>query len=139
VKISSAELTTCGVAEDGRTVRLDLIDANGTAVSLHLPFTQAQAVAMTLPSLLTQALRALTGKPSSRYVFQLDNWAVEQSENSDGLLLTLATEDGFQVSFGVPAEACEGLGRTLACAPAPQADRDSDDDEASTPLSARLN
>jgi len=30
------------------------------------------------------------------------------------LLLTLATADGFQVSFGIPAEACRGLGLTLA-------------------------
>jgi hypothetical protein len=45
------------------------------------------------------------------------------------LLLTLATADGFQVSFGLPAEACRGLGLTLAGGPARLAEADADDDE----------
>jgi lipocalin len=81
----------------------------GTSVSLRLPFDQAQAVAMTLPSLLARALQSLTGSPDARYVFPLDRWFVELSRQHDGLLLTLATNEGFQVSFGIPAEACRGL------------------------------
>jgi len=112
--IRSVALTTCGVLDDGETVRLDLVDDKGAAVSLRLPFDQAQAIAMTLPSPLTRALRSLTGSPDARYVFPLDRWFVELSGQHDGLLLTLATADGFQVSFGIPAEACRGLGLTLA-------------------------
>ena len=34
---------------------------------------------MTLPSLLTRALKSLTGSPNARYVFPLDRWFVELS------------------------------------------------------------
>ena len=48
MKISS-RLTTCGVTADGETVALELVDRSDTAVSVELPFDQAEAVAMTLP------------------------------------------------------------------------------------------
>jgi hypothetical protein len=54
MNICGVELTTCGILEDGHVVRLDLVDDKGMAISLRLPFEQAQAVAMTLPSLLTR-------------------------------------------------------------------------------------
>jgi hypothetical protein len=96
-------LTTCDVLQDGHVVALNLVDDAGTAVSLQLPFDQAQAMAMTLPSLLTRALRSpAAGRP--RYVFPLDHWTIEQSKVQNGLLLTLATEGGFQVASGVPAD-----------------------------------
>ena len=129
MNICGVELTTCGILEDGHVVRLDLVDDKGMAISLRLPFEQAQAVAMTLPSLLTRALKSLTGSPNARYVFPLDRWFVELSGQGDGLLLTMATADGFQVSFGLPAEACRGLGLTLAGGPARLAEGDADDDE----------
>src|SRR5215469_13285191 len=109
MKICSVKLTTCGVTQDGHTLWLNLIDDKGADVSLQLPFDQTQAIAMTLPSLLTQALRALTGKSTARYVFPLDNWFVETSRDCDGLILTLGTEGGFQVSFGISTGACRSL------------------------------
>lgn len=136
MNICSAGLTTCRVIEGGHAVRLDFVDQRGTDVSLQLPFEQAQAVAMTLPSLLTRALRALTGKASARYVFALDRWEVEQSDDCSGLLLTLATEDGFQVSFGVPAEACRGLGLVLAANGAGHGKPNDADDQ--TPIAAPI-
>jgi hypothetical protein len=136
MKIHCAALTTCGVTENGQDVRLDFVDQRGTDVSLQLPFEQAQAIAMTLPSLLTRALRALTGKASARYVFALERWEVEQSGDCDGLLLTLATEDGFQVSFGVPAEACRGLGLVLAANGARHGEQNDADDQ--TPIAAPI-
>lgn len=113
MKICSAKLTTCDVLRDGQTVRLDLVDQSGADVSLQLPFDQAQAIAMTLPSLLTRALKSLTGSATARYVFPLDHWTAEKTNGNDDLLLTLATDDGFQVCFGIPAAACRGLGSTL--------------------------
>jgi hypothetical protein len=100
MKICSARLTTCGILQDGRSLHLDFVDDKGADVSLELPFDQAQAIAMTLPSLLTRALQAVTGETSSRYVFPLYSWTVEKSNDCDGLLLTLATANGFHVSFG---------------------------------------
>lgn len=137
MKICSARLTTCGILQDGHSLHLDLVDDKGADVSLELPFDQAQAVAMTLPSLLTRALQVVTGKTSSRYVFPLDNWTVEQSNDCNGLLLTLATADGFQVSFGIPAEVCKGLGVLLATGS--PARTDGSDDELETPSLIVLN
>ena len=92
---------------------------------------------MTLPSLLTRALRSLTGSATARDVFPLNHWAVEESKDQDGLLLTLATEEGFQVSFGIPAEACRGLSLTLAAGSGrPVEPAASDDDMEAAPVVA---
>ena len=45
---------------------------------------------MTLPSLLTRALKSLTGSPTARYVFPLDRWLSNCPGQGDGSLLTLA-------------------------------------------------
>jgi hypothetical protein len=114
VKIASRQLTTCTVLREGEVVTLGLVDEAGIEVALHLPFDQAQAVAMTLPTLLNEALKSLTGSTTARYAFRLERWSVEQVEGTDDLIMTLATADGFQVTFSLPAAACEGLGLTLA-------------------------
>ena len=113
MKIYSAALTNCGVVQEGHAVRLDFIDDKGTEVSLELSFERAQAIAKVLPSLLTQALQALTGNASSRFVLTLDRWTVEQSNDSNGLLLALAAGDGYEVCIDIPREACEGLSLIL--------------------------
>jgi hypothetical protein len=114
VKICCTGLTTCGVLKGGQGITLGLLDESGAEVTLQLPFDHAQAVAMTLPGLLTRSLRSLTGDESARYVFDLNSWLVEQSKEREGLVLTLGTPDGFQVTFAVPAEACRSLGWTLS-------------------------
>jgi hypothetical protein len=139
MKICSARLTTCGVLHDGQMVNLDLVDDAGAAISLQLPFDQAQAIAMTLPSLLTQALRSITGSATARYVFPLDRWTVEQSKEHKGLLVTLATDEGFQVSFGIPAEACRSLGLTLAGVSGQRVRPDNSEDEMQTVPAVALN
>jgi hypothetical protein len=132
--IRSARLTTCGILQDGQVVRLDLVDDKGATVSLQLPFDQAQAMAMTLPTLLTRALKSLTGSATARYVFPLERWLVEQSGDTDGLVLTLATADGFQVSFGVPSRTSRALGSTLSA----DTDRMSGADDAEEELEAAV-
>src|SRR5262245_43944651 len=62
MKICSNRLTTCRVTADGETLELCLEDRSDTAVSLQIPFDQAEAIAMTLPHLLTQAVRRRTGQ-----------------------------------------------------------------------------
>ena len=59
--IESAQLTTCDVTRDGEVVRLKFIDTSGNSVVLSLPFAQAGALTMTLPHLLTKALRRASG------------------------------------------------------------------------------
>ena len=68
---------------------------------------------MTLPQLLTQAVRAQTRRDSARYVFQLGRWLLEGLEDGQSLSLTLTTVDGFGVTFRIPHETCRALGWTL--------------------------
>ena len=113
MKIYSAALTNCGVVQEGHAVRLDFIDDKGTEVSLELSFERAQAIAKTLPSLLTRALQTVTGNASSHFVLTLDRWTVEQSNGGANLLLILASDDGYEVCIDIPTEACRGLGFVL--------------------------
>ena len=113
VKICSSQLTTCGVLEDGETVRLDLVDRLGNSVSVQLPFDQAEAVAMTLPQLLTAAVRTRTRDDAARYVFGLGGWSIESVEDRECLIVTLTTSDGFQVSFSAPSDTFRVLGSAL--------------------------
>ncbi len=66
---------------------------------------------MTLPTLLTQALRQQTGNDDARYVFGLRS--LENAEGQACLIATLKTTDGFEVSFGIPFDACRSLGWNL--------------------------
>jgi hypothetical protein len=113
VKIVLKELTTCGLEPGGKALELNFVDAAGTPVALQVPFDHAQAMAMTLPRLLTLALKQITGNPKARYVFPLGKWSIESGIDQECLITTLSTEDGFEVSFGIPAEACRGLGWAL--------------------------
>ena len=80
------------------------MDRSDTAVSVELPFDQAEAVAMTLPHLLTNAVRRRTGQQEARYVFALGEWLIEDTKDVNCLIVTLKTPDGFEVSFGIPFE-----------------------------------
>jgi hypothetical protein len=111
--IQCGKLTTCKALDDGETVKLDFIDADGNPVSLLLSFEHAESVAMTLPRLLTHAVKTQTGQDNARYVFPLGPWRLERIEGSHSFILTLATADGFEVSFRIPHGACRTLGWTL--------------------------
>src|SRR3984885_7648537 len=93
MEIASSKLTTCDVAPDGEVITLNLVDAAGNPVSLRLPFGQAGALAMTLPGLLSKALKARCGNESSRYVFPLGEWLLENAADGRTLIVTLKTVD----------------------------------------------
>lgn len=112
-KMISSRLTTCGVVNDGRAIRLEFLDAEGRPVSVEFPFDQAQSIVMTLPQMLAKALQRRTRSPSSRYAFSLGRWSIESSEEKNSLIVTLATADGFQVSFAIPFDACRAMGWAL--------------------------
>ena len=139
VKISSDRLTTCSVAPDGRHVGLEFVDGNGATVTLELPFEQAEAMAMTLPHLLARALRRQTGDESARYVFGLREWAVESAKNHDCLIATLKTDDGFEVSFGIPFEASRSLGLYLLSGSRQPGDARDADNVVDAPCCIKLN
>lgn len=131
MNIICGKLTTCSVASAGKSIRLGLLDQTGTETTLELPFEQAQAIAMTLPRLLSQALKSQTEDNQARYVFPLGGWIMERSLGRDGPVLTLVTEDGFEAFFGVPAAMCRHLGWTLA------GEADEQTDPTPTALAAR--
>jgi hypothetical protein len=111
--IHCTKLTTCDAVGNGETVKLDFIDDGGRPVSLRLAFEDAQSIVMTLPRLLTQAVKAQAGQDNVRYVFPLGEWLLEAIEHDRSLILTLKTADGFEVSFRIPADTCRVLGWTL--------------------------
>jgi hypothetical protein len=111
--LRSSRLTTCRVAEDGADVRLEFIDQSGKTVVVELPLDQAEAVVMTLPRLLSRAVRQRTGNDEARYVFHLGEWVVEGAKEHSCLIATLKTDNGFEVSFAMPLEACRSFGWTL--------------------------
>jgi hypothetical protein len=113
VKICSRKLTVCRVSADGSSVGLEFLDHTGTRVALELPLEQAEAIVMTLPHLLARATKLRTGSEDARYVFGLDEWSIERVDNDNCLIATLKTTDGFEVSFGIPFEACSSLGWNL--------------------------
>jgi hypothetical protein len=125
--VTSSRLTTCSVVKDGRAVRLEFVDGNGQPVSVEFPFDQAESIIMTLPQMLSKALQRRTHDPSARYVFSLGRWSIESSDQN-GLIVTLATGDGFQVSFSVPFDACRAIGWALGNEGRSGTERDSIDE-----------
>jgi hypothetical protein len=113
MEIESAQLTTCDVTHDGEAVRLRFVDTAGNPISLKLPFAQAGSLTMTLPQLLTKALRARHGEEGSRFVFPLGDWVVEGVADGRTVIMTLRTTDGFEVSFAAPLEHCRSLASDL--------------------------
>jgi len=107
------QLTTCGIAGQGNSIELHATEQSGVPMSLEMSFENAQAVMMTLPRLLTKALRQRTGDPNLRYVFPLGEWSLERSSDNEFLIMTLKTGDGFDVSFAVPLAASRSLGASL--------------------------
>ncbi len=112
-KMTSSQLTTCSVVKDGHAIRLEFLDGEDQPVSVEFPFEQAQSIVMTLPRMLSKALQRRTRSPSSRYAFTLGRWSIESSDEKNGLIVTLATDDGFQVSFVIPFDACRAIGWAL--------------------------
>jgi hypothetical protein len=113
VTVRSSRLTTCRVADDGADVELEFIDQSGQVVVVELPLDQAEIVVMTLPHLLSKAVRRRTGNDESRYVFDLGEWAIENAKEHSCLIATLKTPNGFEVSFAIPPEAGRSFGWTL--------------------------
>jgi hypothetical protein len=111
--ISCSRLTTCHAVDNGEIIMLEFVDEDGRSVSVRLAFEHAESIAMTLPRLLTQAIKAQTGQDSARYVFPLGQWMLEETEGNQSVILTLKTEDGFEVSFQMPRDASKSLGWSL--------------------------
>lgn len=112
-------LTTCEVGEGGAEIRLHLLDEAGRQVTLELPTGLGSALILTLPRLMDKCLRQLRGE-ATRLVFPMHCWALEAAIETDALILTLQTPDGFSVAFAVSMDDARGLAEVLQanCPPA---------------------
>jgi hypothetical protein len=66
-----------------------------------------------LPHLLSRAVKRRTGNDEARYVFHLGEWVIEGAKEHSCLIATLKAENGFEVSFAIPLEACRSFCWTL--------------------------
>jgi hypothetical protein len=114
MEIESQSLTTCEVAPDGNTIVLGFTDRRGKPAFIRLSLNQIGALAMTLPDLISKALRSRYGDETLRYTYPLASWTVEQSSDPGTGMITLSTTDGFSVCFSVERELRQTLALALA-------------------------
>jgi hypothetical protein len=112
-RIVSAQLTTCSVIEGGNTIGLDFMGKAGEPVSIEMPFDQTASIVMTIPRLLSAALKMQTHDAKARYVFSVGNCSLELAKDQNCRILTLRTPDGFEVAFAISFETSAAMGSAL--------------------------
>jgi hypothetical protein len=112
-RIVISQLTTCSVIEGGKTIGLDFVGQAGEPVSIEMPFDQAASIVMTIPRLLSTALKIQTHDAQARYVFSVGNWSLELAKDRNCRILTLRTPDGFEVAFAISSETSAAIGSAL--------------------------
>ena len=110
--IEGKDLVGWGLMPGGSDIRLELSTAEGTTHSVVLPFTALSSLLMTLPRMLQASLDAHCSDGSLRVVQPLHKWRIERSE-AGGLILKLATGDGFEVAFALNGKTAGTLGVAL--------------------------
>jgi len=103
------------VIEGGKTIRFGLVGQAGEPVSIEMPFDQAESIVMTIPRLLSAALRMQTGDNRARYVFSVGNWSLELAKDQNCRILAMRTPDGFEVAFAISFETSAAMGSALTC------------------------
>jgi hypothetical protein len=114
MEIAPQSLTTCEVAPGGSTIVLGFANSDGTPAQIRLSLKQVGELAMTLPDLITKALRLRYGDHTLRYAYPLASWAVERSSDHATGMVTVCTTDGFSVCFSMPRELQHKLANSLA-------------------------
>lgn len=109
MELSVQSLSGCEVSGDGETISLRVANAEGEQVRISLSPSQAGSLAMTLPRLLSAALKAKYDDPSVRIVFPVDSCNLEEAPGRSELILSLKSPDGFEVCFCVAPEIIRGL------------------------------
>jgi hypothetical protein len=100
-RIDGKELTDFEVAADGATFCLNFTDAEGRPGSLTLPSDCLSGMIVTMPRMMTAALRAKYRDESLRMVYSMAAWSIEAAAGDQRLILMLRTPDGFEVSFAI--------------------------------------
>ncbi len=105
IEIVGKVLTTTHVVQDGSQISLGFEDSEGRPSKITLPSRCVHQLLMTLPHLIALALRAQYRDDSLRLVFPLNEWRIETASGTDDVILSLRTEDGFEVAFAVAPQA----------------------------------
>jgi hypothetical protein len=114
LRVEVAQPAYAGVRPCGRIAELAFRDEAGALVVLAIPHQALSMLLMTLPRLIETSLRQRTGDASIRHVYPAGDWRVEAAAGDAALLLTLATPDGFSVSFRLACEDAQQLGAVLS-------------------------
>lgn len=101
--IRGQRLTGFGVAPDGESVAIHLMGEESRPATLLLPAECLNALIMTLPEILRRTLHLRFHDESMRLVYPVGHWEVAGSSVQGGVIVTLGTPDGFQVSFSLAA------------------------------------
>lgn len=103
--IVGQDLKAFEVALDGSRFRIRFSRPDGSLASLSLPSTCLQALVLTLPKMMLEALKARHQDESLRLVYPAETVRVEQAQVPGTTILSFTTPDGFEVSFGLtPAQ-----------------------------------
>lgn len=113
-RLGMGKLTHFSVCCSGQHVEVGFTDHTGEAVSLEVPQECLSTLLMTLPRMIEMALRRRTGNPALRQVYPLGDWQLHLGAEPNSIIISLATPDGFSVSFCAPFEQAAELGQALA-------------------------
>jgi hypothetical protein len=108
------EDNSCHVSPEGDKITIAVSSEAGSPQDVTLSFDQASALAMTLPRLLTMALRRRFPDASLRHVYPALEYAVECASDLQHVLLTLSCGGGFDMVFGLHTSMIETLMEDLA-------------------------
>ena len=107
--ISIKKLTRYETRVDGASMTLIGEDDKGRSLRLIFSTTLLSSLIMTLPRMVSAAVRQQRNDPSARVVYPLAASKVELSTDLSTRILTLTTSDGFAVSFAVTDEQFQNL------------------------------
>jgi hypothetical protein len=111
-RILGDRLTTFEIAPDGSRFCMNVTDEAGQLCGLSLPAECLTQLIMTLPEMASKALKMRYGDESLRVVYPLGEMRIEAAHVEGVTILTLATQDGFTVSFGLTEQDLKRLENT---------------------------
>jgi len=100
-RIFGDRLTTFEITPDGSRFCMNVTDEAGQARGLSLPAECLTQLIMTLPEMASKVLKMRYGDDTLRVVYPLGGIRIEAAHVEGVTILTLATQDGFTVSFGL--------------------------------------
>jgi hypothetical protein len=109
VDIFCKSLTTFDVAPDGTFFRMNFVDVGDRPATVVFPAECLSELLMTIPRIVTQAMRAKYGDSSLRLVYPLADWQLETAAGDRRLILTLKTADGFEVAFALGSDDLQAM------------------------------